>query len=510
MYLIVIAIIIVLSAIGGISYVLMNRGDQVYTIQSCQDFDLKLECPDGKVASNGSIQYGRWDNTVCKDSSVDVDTPPKYQIFSIKPGQVSVRDSITVDPYPGVSKQYLIKYSCDTPQKVEEKNQEIVKEVMPKCTADSTWSNTESVSYGEKVTRKCPDGGVETATCGEKGIWSMDGCPQTCIADSTWSNTNPVPVGGKVTRKCENGKEQEATCLKNGEWSMTVCEPKQPDPIDCIVSGWSSCNPDTMTQTRSKLIEDKYGGFCPSLVQQCPSYIRTSYPPKCPVGTQQIGTECYKFPVGEYSITGTEFVPKCPMETETVGNDCKKVISGYNPTRCEQGTLFGKSCVLNPYDRGDVYKSSGVVGLGGTSGLRLCNNAHNGNCESSRFDKNQGYPRCANGYQVSESSERTCVPIGSNPAGVRDLGLATCNPGDFTAGSINACFGQPLPGYTHQEFYSTNGQPFAVSKMIQKPQTADKEQAICNPGDSYAQDGNCYPKPKEGYTCNGYECKLNG
>ena len=45
--------------------------------------------------------------------------------------------------------------------------------------------------------------------------------------------------------------------------------------------------------------------------------------------------------------------------------------------------------------------------------------------------------------------------------------------------------------------------------MIQKPQTAVKELASCDPGDSYAQGGSCSPKPKEGYTCDGSNCKLN-
>jgi hypothetical protein len=507
MYLIVVGIVLFLIVIGALTYYLYNK-QQVYVIESCQDFDLKLECPEGKVASFGNIQYGRWDNTVCKDSSVNPDTPPKYQIFPIKPGQVKARDTITVDPYPGVSKQYLVKYTCDTPKKVEEHVEEILKEGSPKCIADKTWSNTKPVSYGEKVTRKCVNGGIETATCGETGVWSISGCPQTCIVDSTWDKPGQLQVGGKVTRKCKDGKNQEATCLKNGELSVSVCDPV---PEECIVTDWSPCNPDTMTQTRSKITDDKYGGFCPSLTQQCTSYIRSTYSPKCPDGTQQLGSECYKFPIGDYKVSSTEYIPKCPMDTVMSGNECKKTIIGYNPGNCKEGKLSGNMCVLNPYDRGNVYISQGIVGLGGTSGVTLCNKAHNGNCESSRLNKNDGYPMCATGYQVSSSSERTCVPIGANPAGIRELGIATCNPGDYTASNINACFSQPLPGYIHEEPHrDAVGNPLIVSKLIQKPVTADKIQAICNPGDSYAQDGSCFPQPKEGYTCSGNECKLKG
>jgi len=43
------------------------------------------------------------------------------------------------------------------------------------CKADGTWSNNSPVSLGTVITRDCPTGGFQTATCRADGGWDSDG-----------------------------------------------------------------------------------------------------------------------------------------------------------------------------------------------------------------------------------------------------------------------------------------------------------------------------------------------
>ena len=98
------------------------------------------------------------------------------------------------------------------------------------CKADGTWSNNSPVTLGTVITRPCPTGGFQTATCRADGGWDSDGkCSNPsamqamrqqvmCKADGTWSNNSPVTLGTVITRPCPTGGFQTATCRADGGW----------------------------------------------------------------------------------------------------------------------------------------------------------------------------------------------------------------------------------------------------------------------------------------------------
>ena len=50
-----------------------------------------------------------------------------------------------------------------------------------------------------------------------------------CKADGTWSNNSPVSLGTVITRECPTGGFQTATCRADGGWDMNEnCLPKEP------------------------------------------------------------------------------------------------------------------------------------------------------------------------------------------------------------------------------------------------------------------------------------------
>jgi hypothetical protein len=66
------------------------------------------------------------------------------------------------------------------------------------CTAGAGWS-AGSAAVGGNVTQACPDGSVNTATCGADGKWSITGCPGTA-ASAVAAVAAVVPVPGTQGR----------------------------------------------------------------------------------------------------------------------------------------------------------------------------------------------------------------------------------------------------------------------------------------------------------------------
>src|SRR6185437_14183298 len=79
----------------------------------------------------------------------------------------------------------------------------------PFCTATPDWS-AKTALVGGKVTRPCPDGSIQTATCNSDSSWSLSNC-KSCIASDGWSAKTAL-VGGEVTQPCPTGGIKTATC----------------------------------------------------------------------------------------------------------------------------------------------------------------------------------------------------------------------------------------------------------------------------------------------------------
>lgn len=97
------------------------------TITGCENDKLQtLSCPDGFIVNGMMMKYGRWNNTVCLNDTVNKNTPTKVDDFRL-PDQYNGKQSVewgdaTIasliagkNPYPGVYKHYEITAECKKP-----------------------------------------------------------------------------------------------------------------------------------------------------------------------------------------------------------------------------------------------------------------------------------------------------------------------------------------------------------------------------------------------------------
>jgi hypothetical protein len=105
------------------------------------------------------------------------------------------------------------------------------------CRGQGEWEN-KTVSPGEKVSSKCPDGSMIYATCGTDGNFrDIPNCPiitsapaKTCRGQGEWENKTVSP-GEKVSRKCPDGSTIFATCGTNGDFTDVPNCPTPPRTI---------------------------------------------------------------------------------------------------------------------------------------------------------------------------------------------------------------------------------------------------------------------------------------
>lgn len=90
------------------------------TLSGCElDTGKTIKCEKGTIKT-ADIRYGRWDNTVCPHETVKSDTPAKENTYPMPDAvgkasweiPVPVNEYVKEDPYPGVLKQWEVKYSC--------------------------------------------------------------------------------------------------------------------------------------------------------------------------------------------------------------------------------------------------------------------------------------------------------------------------------------------------------------------------------------------------------------
>lgn len=96
-------------------------------ITGCENDKLQtLSCPDGFIIPGARIKYGRWNNNICLNNTINKNTPRKFAEFripdkymgkqSIEWGNATISSLIeNKDPFPGVYKHYEITAECKKP-----------------------------------------------------------------------------------------------------------------------------------------------------------------------------------------------------------------------------------------------------------------------------------------------------------------------------------------------------------------------------------------------------------
>ena len=95
-------------------------------VSGCDSVLLVLQCPKGQKLTKASIQYGRWDNTICPHSTVNAATLSKSRVFPLPTRCVGMETcqigswwwwSYTLsgefgDLYPNVYKHFTASFTC--------------------------------------------------------------------------------------------------------------------------------------------------------------------------------------------------------------------------------------------------------------------------------------------------------------------------------------------------------------------------------------------------------------
>ena len=106
---------------GSSGYILNFPSDaSITTITDCDTTTLSMDCSPNEVILYGYIQYGRWDNSECTDSSFTTSRAALSQNYSIPSRCIGLNScdlgpltlELANDPYPNVMKQYIANFVC--------------------------------------------------------------------------------------------------------------------------------------------------------------------------------------------------------------------------------------------------------------------------------------------------------------------------------------------------------------------------------------------------------------
>ena len=86
-----------------------------YYFSACENVNVYPQCPTGQFISSGSLQYGRWDNSVCPGPGVNSSTPSSFDVFNLPHSSLQGVNAFFLgnstflkraygDPYPEVTK----------------------------------------------------------------------------------------------------------------------------------------------------------------------------------------------------------------------------------------------------------------------------------------------------------------------------------------------------------------------------------------------------------------------
>jgi hypothetical protein len=86
----------------------------------CEGGSTVINCPSNSNIVSGNIKYGRWENQVCKGQSIPAG--PNSKNYSIPASCIGKntctidKTALTEDPVPGVSKEFLVTWTCPNMQ----------------------------------------------------------------------------------------------------------------------------------------------------------------------------------------------------------------------------------------------------------------------------------------------------------------------------------------------------------------------------------------------------------
>src|SRR5690606_18342412 len=87
-----------------------DLGSNNFRVVGCESPPV-LKCPTGTNISQGTVKYGRWDNTICPP--VNSDTPAQFEEYPLYADALGKQTyqypsihSVHGDPYPNVPKHY--------------------------------------------------------------------------------------------------------------------------------------------------------------------------------------------------------------------------------------------------------------------------------------------------------------------------------------------------------------------------------------------------------------------
>lgn len=116
---IIVGVVVVLGVIGYVMYT--QKKNKIYELSGCQDdftYGVEIKCDNGTTISDLNVKYGRWNNSICLDDSVNSNTRPMFKNYNLS---VVARNKDTfdlaselkkVDPYQSINKHFTATWKC--------------------------------------------------------------------------------------------------------------------------------------------------------------------------------------------------------------------------------------------------------------------------------------------------------------------------------------------------------------------------------------------------------------
>jgi len=89
--------------------------------KGCENDTANISCPAGKKIVGGTIEYGRWNNSICPGANITPTTATKTHTYNIpkyclNKNNCSVQvtnGNLDDDPYPGYFKHFKVVPKCE-------------------------------------------------------------------------------------------------------------------------------------------------------------------------------------------------------------------------------------------------------------------------------------------------------------------------------------------------------------------------------------------------------------
>ena len=162
---------------------------------ACDDVSAIPSCPPGRYISSGSLQFGRWDNTICLGPGVNRSSPTIFDVLAFPSKCLQGASSCILgnsdsmvkyfgDPLPGIAKHVsywmVYKHSLFILIFLQWRLNWTCSDTIP-----STENNRFYACDSVNVTLKCPNGQFITSGSFLYGRWNNNICPGPGINSTT-------------------------------------------------------------------------------------------------------------------------------------------------------------------------------------------------------------------------------------------------------------------------------------------------------------------------------------